>query len=95
MFEVPPVQYEPEIYLTNWNLARSPADPRWFLIGIDQNTRSWRKSTYIDRLDLENARCETESGRIYHLVGRAIRDGYVERILNVESFRQAGGETLV
>lgn len=64
------VTAEPEVALSRWRILETAQGTRHF-VGADERDNTGRVSTAIVTFDCRSLRGQTESGRIYQLVGDA------------------------
>jgi hypothetical protein len=64
------VTAEPEVSLSRWRIFETAEGTRHF-VGADERDHTGRVSTAIVMFDCDSLRGETESGRIYQLIGEA------------------------
>lgn len=64
------VTAEPEVALSRWRILETTEGTRHF-VGADERDHTGRVSSAIVLFDCRSLRGETQSGRIYHLIGEA------------------------
>ena len=73
IWKSPPVELEPVVFLSRWQVMETDKGFRHF-IGHNMETMSGRASTPIVKFDPETRRGVTQSGRIYELIAESGAD---------------------
>jgi hypothetical protein len=69
VWKIAPVNDEPEVSLLQWSILETDDGTRHF-VGADERNSTGRVSSHVITFDRLNLRGQTQSGRVYQLIGQ-------------------------